>query len=153
MRCSLIVGILLLGAGALHAESTSSCTLRGKPFVARYATFTDGGKNDDSDITIYEVLPRNDDERKQACDDASLADFSMQAHGRVIRLIGKPASRLSEGVLAASIPIDDTRREIEPGTKRGVEISNQANGRKRLVIEAVFRSGSCQLDVPVIVCR
>ena len=146
-----MAAIVLLSLPAA-AASKGRCTLNGKPFVARYATFTDGGA-DDSDITIFEIGPADARDRRAACEDGRLADFSLLARGRVIRLVGKPAAALPDGALVFSFRRGRSQTLHEPATRKKIQFGNGKHGRKRLQLEATFASGTCSLDIPVVVCR
>jgi hypothetical protein len=149
---ALRVAVIVLLAWPAAARSKGGCMLNGKRFVARYATFTDGGA-DDSDLTIFEIGPSDARDRRAACEDGSLADFSLLARGRVIRLVGKPAAALPDGVLVFSFRRGRSQTLHEPATRKKIQISNGKHGRKRLQLEATFAAGTCSLDIPVVVCR
>jgi hypothetical protein len=142
---------LTLASALAHADG-NQCKLKGKSFVPRYATLTNGGPNDDSDITVFEVMPANAAEKKQACEDGGLADFSLNASGRVIRLVGRPLTELPNGVLTASFTQDGETRYEPAKQKTAKVLAGAAKGAVKLVLDAAFPSGACHLEVPVVVC-
>ena len=148
----LCVAVIVLLPWPAAAASRGKCRLNGKPFVARHATFTDGGA-DDSDITIFEIAPANARDRRAACEDGSLADFSLLARGRVIRLVARPAAALPDGALVFSFRRGRGQTLHQSATRKKIQIGKGNGGRTRLQLEATFAAGTCSLDIPVVVCR